>query len=109
MQAASYQTTAFALHDRKRERRQGREGENMPKLFRRIVTTKHANGKLEVLFDGPATNELATIMSEMWVTGAGFDHAVSSKSLEPPAGTPRSAAFGAANVSFPGDDRVAGR
>lgn len=65
----------------------------MPKPFRRIVTTNDANGRSEVHLDGPATNELATIMTEMWVTEAGphnhtdrVDHAAKSKSLEPPAG-----------------------
>jgi hypothetical protein len=49
--------------------------------------------RAEVHLDGPATNELATIMTEMWVTEAGphnhtdrVDHASKSKSLEPPAG-----------------------
>ena len=63
----------------------------MPREFRRIVTTNDANGKSEVLIDGPATHELASIMNEMWVTDAGshnhtdrLDHAM-SKSLEPPA------------------------
>ena len=43
----------------------------MPREFRRIVTTNDANGKSEVLIDGPATHELASIMNEMWVTDAG--------------------------------------
>jgi quercetin dioxygenase-like cupin family protein len=70
-----------------------RKGGSMPKPFRRIVTTNDANGRSEVHLDGPATNELATIMTEMWVTEAGphnhtdrVDHASKSKSLEPPAG-----------------------
>ena len=65
----------------------------MPKPFRRIVTTNDANGRSEVHLDGPATNELATILTEMWLTEAGphnhtdrVDHASKSKSLEPPAG-----------------------
>ena len=65
----------------------------MPKPFRRIVTTNDANGRSEVHLDGPATNELATIMTEMWVTEAGphnhtdrVDHASKSKSFELPAG-----------------------
>jgi hypothetical protein len=67
--------------------------ENMPKPFRRIVTTNDANGRSEVHLDGPATNELATVLTEMWVTDAGahnhtdrVDHAAKSKSLEPPVG-----------------------
>jgi Cupin domain len=65
----------------------------MPKPFRRIVTTNDAKGRSEVHLDGPATNELATVLTEMWVTDAGLhnhedraDHAAKSKSLEPPAG-----------------------
>ena len=65
----------------------------MPKPFRRIVTTNDANGRSEVHLDGPATNELATILTEMWVTEAGphnhtdrVDHALKSKTLKPPAG-----------------------
>jgi hypothetical protein len=64
----------------------------MPREFRRIVTTNDANGKSEVLIDGPATNEFASILTEMWVTNAGshnhtdrLDQAM-SKSLEPPPG-----------------------
>jgi hypothetical protein len=64
----------------------------MPSEFRRIVTTNDANGKSEVLIDGPATHELGSINIEMWVTDAGshnhtdrLDQAV-SKSLEPPVG-----------------------
>jgi hypothetical protein len=67
--------------------------ENMPKPFRRIVTANDANGRSEVHLDGPATNELATVLTEMWVTDAGphkhtdrVDHAAKSKSLEPPVG-----------------------
>jgi hypothetical protein len=67
--------------------------ENMPKPFRRIVTTNDANGRSEVHLDGPATNELATVLTEMWVTDAGphnhtdrVDHAAKSKCLEPPVG-----------------------
>ena len=67
----------------------------MSKPFRRIVTTNDANGRSEVHLDGPATNEFATILTEMWVTEAGphnhadrVDHA-KSKSLEPPAGGSR--------------------
>jgi mannose-6-phosphate isomerase-like protein (cupin superfamily) len=65
----------------------------MRKPFRRIVTTNDANGRSEVHLDGPATNELATALTEMWVTEAGphnhtdrVDHAAKSKNLEPPAG-----------------------
>lgn len=65
----------------------------MPGPFRRIVTTNDANGKSEVLIDGPATNELASILTEMWVTGADphnhkdrVDHATELKGLEPPRG-----------------------
>ena len=65
----------------------------MPKPFRRIVTTNDANGRSEVHLDGPATNELATVLTELWVAGAGphnhtdrVDHAAKSNSLEPPAG-----------------------
>jgi hypothetical protein len=65
----------------------------MQKPFRRIVTTNDANGRSEIHLDGPATNELATILTEMWVTEAGphdhkdrVDHASKSKNLEPPAG-----------------------
>jgi hypothetical protein len=65
----------------------------MPSHFRRIVTTDDPNGKSEVLIDGPATNELATVLTEMWVTDGRphnhtdrVDHAAKSKSLEPPAG-----------------------
>ena len=65
----------------------------MSREFRRIVTTNDSNGKSEVLIDGPATNELASILTEMWVTDAGshnhtdrLDHAMKSRSLEPPAG-----------------------
>src|SRR6516225_4551571 len=65
----------------------------MPRHFRRIVTTNDPNGKSEVLIDGPATNELASILTEMWVTDGGshnhtdrLDHAMKWKSLEPPAG-----------------------
>jgi hypothetical protein len=54
----------------------------MPREFRRIVTTNDANGKSEVLIDGPATHELASIMNEMWVT---VSTTRLSKSLEPPA------------------------
>ncbi len=64
----------------------------MPGQFRRIVTTNDANGKSEVLFDGPATNVMA-VLTEMWTTGAGhhnhmdrLDHGLESKSLEPPVG-----------------------
>jgi hypothetical protein len=67
--------------------------ENMPKPFRRIVTTNDANGRSEVHLDGPATNELATVLTEMWVADAGphnhtdrVDHAAKSKRLEPPVG-----------------------
>jgi hypothetical protein len=65
----------------------------MPRSLRRIVTTNDANGKSEVLSDGLATNELASILTEMWVTGPEphdhtdrLDHASKSKSLEPPRG-----------------------
>jgi mannose-6-phosphate isomerase-like protein (cupin superfamily) len=64
----------------------------MPGPFRRIVTTNDANGKSEVLFDGPATNTMS-ILTELWVTQTGphdhtdrLDHALESKRLEPPAG-----------------------
>jgi hypothetical protein len=67
--------------------------EDMTKQFRRIVTANDANGRSEVHLDGPATNELATVLTEMWVTDAGphnhadrVDHAAKSKSLEPPVG-----------------------
>ena len=65
----------------------------MSREFRRIVTTNDSNGKSEILIDGPATNELASILTEMWVTDGGshnhtdrLDHAMKWKSLEPPAG-----------------------
>ena len=65
----------------------------MPRQFRRIVTTNDANGKSEVLLDGPATKEWATILTDMWVTESGRhnhadrrDHATESKGLEPPKG-----------------------
>jgi hypothetical protein len=65
----------------------------MPKPFRRIVTANDANGRSEVHLDGPPTNEMATILTEMWVTNAGphnhmdrVDHGAKSKSLEPPPG-----------------------
>jgi quercetin dioxygenase-like cupin family protein len=65
----------------------------MAKPLRRIVTTNDAHGRSEVHLDGPATNELATLLTEMWTTEAGphnhtdrADHASKSKSLEPPAG-----------------------
>jgi mannose-6-phosphate isomerase-like protein (cupin superfamily) len=65
----------------------------MPKSFRRIVTTNDANGRSEVLLDGPPANELASILTEMWVTEPGphnhtdrVDRASKSKSLEPPVG-----------------------
>jgi naringenin degradation protein FdeH len=64
----------------------------MPKTYRRIVTTNDANGKSEVLLDGPSTNESA-IFTEMWLTDGAphnhadrIDHALKSKSLEPPLG-----------------------
>jgi hypothetical protein len=64
----------------------------MPSQFRRIVTADDPNGKSEGLIDGPAINEFASILTEMWVTDAGshnhtdrLDHAM-SKSLEPPMG-----------------------
>lgn len=43
----------------------------MPKPFRRIVTANDANGRSEVQLDEPATKELATVLTEMWVTTAG--------------------------------------
>jgi hypothetical protein len=65
----------------------------MPKPFRRLVTTNDANGRSEVHLDGPATNELATVLTELWVTDAGphnhadrVDRAAKSKRLEPPEG-----------------------
>jgi mannose-6-phosphate isomerase-like protein (cupin superfamily) len=65
----------------------------MPKSFRRIVTANDANGRSEIYLDGPATTELATVMTEMWITDAGthnhaerVDRALKSKRLEPPAG-----------------------
>jgi len=65
----------------------------MLKPFRRIVTTNDANGRSEVHLDGPATNELATVLTELWVTDAGphnhadrVDRAAKSKRLEPPEG-----------------------
>ena len=65
----------------------------MSREFRRIVTTNDSNGKSEILIDGPATNELASILTGLWVTDAGsqnhtdrLDHAMKSKSLEPPMG-----------------------
>lgn len=65
----------------------------MTKQFRRIVTTNDANGKSEVLIDGPATKQWASILTEMWVTGPGRhdhtdrrDHAMDSTGLEPPKG-----------------------
>src|SRR5271166_5230016 len=71
------------------QRRRG----NMPRPVRRIVTTNDKNGKSEVLLDGPATNSIASILTELWVTdgraanhGDRFDHATKSTSLEPPPG-----------------------
>jgi hypothetical protein len=71
----------------------GAREEDMPKPLRRIVTTNDASGRSEVHLDGPATNELATVLTEMWVTDAGphdhtdrVDRAAKSKSLEPPVG-----------------------
>jgi hypothetical protein len=65
----------------------------MPRPVRRIVTTNDENGKSEVLLDGPATNSIASILTELWVTdgraanhGDRFDHATKSTSLEPPPG-----------------------
>ena len=65
----------------------------MIQAFRRIVTTNDANGKSEVLIDGPATKQWASILTEMWVTGPGRhdhmdrrDHATDSTGLEPPKG-----------------------
>ncbi len=65
----------------------------MPKPVRRIVTTNDENGKSEVLLDGPATNSIASILTELWVTdgraadhGDRLDHATKSTSLEPPPG-----------------------
>jgi mannose-6-phosphate isomerase-like protein (cupin superfamily) len=65
----------------------------MPKPFRRIVTANDVNGRSEVHLDGPPTNELANVLTEMWVTEAGphnhtdrVDHALKSKSLEPSVG-----------------------
>jgi len=72
----------------------------MPKPFRRIVTTNDANGRSEVHLDGPATNELATVLTEMWVTDAGphnhtdrVDRAAKSKSLGRPPAAPCSDSF----------------
>jgi Cupin domain len=71
----------------------GAREEDMPKPLRRIVTTNDANGRSEVHLDGPATNELATVLTEMWVTDAEphnhtdrVDHAAKSKRLDPPVG-----------------------
>jgi quercetin dioxygenase-like cupin family protein len=84
---------ARRCHIRAHDEQDLRNGGSMPKPFRRIVTTNDAAGRSEVHLDGPATNELATIMTEMWVAEAGphnhpdrVDHASKSKSLEPPVG-----------------------